>query len=69
MYQTTSSTSTVNKNTGTVCTKAGPYKSSRNAQVTISMLVGQVFPADTDGASTTWKQTVETQTASYVTTM
>ena len=40
--------------TGAPCLEAGPYRSSRNAQVTVFLKAGDRFPADTDGAQTTW---------------
>ena len=40
--------------TGTICRQTGPYKSGRNARVVVVILRGQRFPADTDGAVTTW---------------
>jgi hypothetical protein len=40
--------------TGTTCPATGPYRSSRNAKVTIFVKKGDKFPADTDGAKTTW---------------
>jgi hypothetical protein len=40
--------------TGTVCPVSGPYQSNRNARVTVFVKRGQRFPADSDGASTTW---------------
>lgn len=40
--------------TGGTCQKSGPYKSSRNAKVTVFVKKGARFPADTDGAATTW---------------
>ena len=47
--------------TGTTCQKSGPYRSSRNARVTVFFKRGQRFPSDTDGASTNW--TIVTSTA------
>lgn len=40
--------------TSQTCREAGPYRSSRNAQVTVFLKAGERFPADTDGAETTW---------------
>lgn len=40
--------------TGTTCTTPGPYRSSRNARVIVFVKKGSKFPADTDGAATTW---------------
>jgi len=40
--------------TGNACNLTGPYRSSRNARVIVFVLAGAKFPADTDGASTTW---------------
>ena len=40
--------------TGTICRQTGPYRSGRNARVTVVILRGQRFPPDTDGAVTTW---------------
>lgn len=40
--------------TGATCSVTGPYRSSRNAKVIIFFRAGTKFPADTDGASTTW---------------
>lgn len=40
--------------TSQTCREAGPYRSSRNAQVTVFLKPGERFPADTDGAETTW---------------
>ena len=40
--------------TGTTCPASGPYKSTRNAKVTIFVKKGDKFPVDTDGAKTTW---------------
>jgi hypothetical protein len=40
--------------TSQTCREAGPYRSSRNAQVTVFLKPGDRFPADTDGAETTW---------------
>jgi hypothetical protein len=45
---------TTSGRTGTVCPKSGPYKSSRNARVTVFVKRGDKFPPDSDGASTTW---------------
>lgn len=40
--------------TSQTCREAGPYRSSRNAQVTVFLKAGDRFPADADGAVTTW---------------
>jgi len=40
--------------TGSACSVSGPYRSSRNSGVVVFMRAGSKFPADTDGASTTW---------------
>jgi hypothetical protein len=40
--------------TGTTCQSPGPYRSARNARVIIFLKKGDRFPADTDGANTTW---------------
>jgi hypothetical protein len=40
--------------TSQTCREAGPYRSSRNAQVVLFLKPGERFPADTDGAETTW---------------
>ena len=40
--------------TSQTCREAGPYRSSRNARVTVFLKPGDRFPADTDGAETTW---------------
>ena len=40
--------------TGSTCQAPGPYRSSRNAKVTIFLKKGDKFPVDTDGARTTW---------------
>ena len=40
--------------TGTTCRATGPYRSARNAKVTIFLKKGDKFPVDTDGAKTTW---------------
>lgn len=40
--------------TSQTCREAGPYRSTRNAQVIVFLKVGDRFPADTDGAETTW---------------
>jgi hypothetical protein len=48
------STITASGKTGATCSQSGPYRSPRNAKVTVFVKAGQRFPADTDGASTTW---------------
>jgi hypothetical protein len=40
--------------TGAICRQSGPYRSSRNARVTVFVRQGTAFPADADGAATTW---------------
>jgi len=45
---------TASGTTGTTCQAPGPYRSSRNAKVIIFLRKGDKFPADTDGAKTTW---------------
>lgn len=40
--------------TGATVPANGPYRSARNARVIIFLKKGSKFPADTDGASTTW---------------
>lgn len=40
--------------TSQTCREAGPYRSSRNAAVTVFLKPGDRFPADTDGSETTW---------------
>jgi hypothetical protein len=40
--------------TGTTCQTAGPYRSARNARITVFLKKGDKFPVDSDGASTTW---------------
>jgi hypothetical protein len=41
-------------NTGAACRQAGPYRSSRNARIVVFLRPGDRFPADGDGAQTTW---------------
>lgn len=50
----TASTVQVSGRTAATCREAGPYRSSRNARVTVFLKPGDRFPADTDGAETTW---------------
>lgn len=50
----TATTVQVTGATNTICSEAGPYRSSRNAQVIVFLRPGDRFPADTDGAATTW---------------
>jgi hypothetical protein len=50
----TASTVRASGRTSQTCREAGPYRSSRNAQVTVFLKPGDRFPADTDGAETTW---------------
>ena len=45
---------TASGSTGTTCSKTGPYRSSRNARVTIFVKRGEKFPRDVDGSKTTW---------------
>jgi hypothetical protein len=40
--------------TGATCRASGPYRSARNAKIIVFVRNGQRFPADADGASTTW---------------
>jgi len=40
--------------TSQTCRDPGPYRSARNAQVVVFLKAGDRFPADTDGAATTW---------------
>jgi hypothetical protein len=40
--------------TGSTCPSSGPYRSNRNAKVIVFVKKGSKFPADTDGAATTW---------------
>ena len=61
MVQTT--TATTSGSTGGVCQKTGPYKSNRNARVTVFFTRGQRFPSDADGASTTWSLVTPTSAA------
>jgi hypothetical protein len=58
----TSTSATASGRTGATCPISGPYKSNRNARVTVFFKRGQRFPADADGAATTW--TLVTPTAS-----
>jgi hypothetical protein len=62
MLQSTTSTTTVSASSGAVCTKSGPYKSSRGANVTVVVQAGQLFPKDADGKNTTWSMTLRTET-------
>jgi hypothetical protein len=53
--QTTSAQSVqASGTTGQTCQTSGPYRSSRNARVTVFIKSGQRFPPDTDGKATTW---------------
>jgi hypothetical protein len=45
---------TASGTTGATCQAPGPYRSARNAKVTIFLRKGDKFPVDTDGANTTW---------------
>ena len=40
--------------TGAICQVSGPYQSTRNAKLVTFVKAGDEFPADADGASTTW---------------
>ena len=40
--------------TGEMCQTSGPYRSSRNAKITVFIRKGQLFPPDSDGSATTW---------------
>jgi hypothetical protein len=40
--------------TGANCRQSGPYRSSRNARIVVFVRQGRAFPADADGANTTW---------------
>jgi hypothetical protein len=40
--------------TGATCRQSGPYRSNRNARIVVFVRQGRAFPADADGASTTW---------------
>jgi hypothetical protein len=40
--------------TGAICRQSGPYRSSRNARVIVFVRQNAAFPADADGAATTW---------------
>lgn len=53
MLQTTTN-KTASGRTGGTCPTSGPYKSGRNAGVTVFIKKGAKFPADSDGAATTW---------------
>jgi hypothetical protein len=44
----------VSGRTSETCREPGPYRSTRNAQVIVFLRTGERFPADTDGATTTW---------------
>jgi len=61
MVQTTNATAS--GRTGGVCQKSGPYRSNRNARVTVFFKRGQRFPSDVDGASTTWTLVTEASVA------
>lgn len=50
----TAATVSATGRTSQTCREAGPYRSSRNSQVVVFLKVGDRFPADTDGAQTTW---------------
>lgn len=54
MIQTASTDAKASGNTGATCQNSGPYKSGRNAKITVFVKKGQKFPADSDGAATTW---------------
>lgn len=53
MAETASTVSASGRTTQT-CREAGPYRSSRNAQVIVFLKAGDRFPVDSDGAQTTW---------------
>jgi hypothetical protein len=53
MGQATTNATTSGK-TGGTCQRSGPYRSSRNARVTVYIKKGEKFPRDTDGAATIW---------------
>jgi hypothetical protein len=40
--------------TDATCGEVGPYRSSRNARIVVFLKSGDKFPADSDGAKTTW---------------
>ena len=48
------STLGVSGRTNATCQEGGPYRSNRNAKVVVFVKKGDRFPADTDGAQTTW---------------
>ena len=50
----TSASVQVTGRTSQTCREPGPYRSSRNAQIIVFLRAGDRFPADTDGAETTW---------------
>ena len=50
----TATTARASGRTSETCREAGPYRSSRNARVTVFLRTGDRFPVDTDGAQTTW---------------
>jgi hypothetical protein len=47
-------TTTATYRTGAVCAESGPYQSSRNARIIVFVKRRERFPADADGAATTW---------------
>ena len=49
-----STTVRVTGRTSQTCREPGPYRSSRSPGVTIFLKAGERFPADVDGAQTTW---------------
>lgn len=53
----TSRAITASGTTGGTCPVTGPYRSSRNAKVVVFLKRGAKFPADSDGAKTTWTLT------------
>jgi hypothetical protein len=50
----TSRSITASGTTGATCPASGPYRSARNAKVIVFLRKGDRFPADSDGAKTTW---------------
>ena len=60
----TGTTVSASGRTSQTCREAGPYRSSRNARVTVFLKAGDRFPADTDGAQTTWTMGSDADAAS-----
>jgi len=52
--ETSAQAMTASGKTGQICQASGPYRSGRNAKVTVFFKKGEKFPADTDGSPTTW---------------